>query len=138
MFDWSRKRLSHLLIEKGKQESMIPKYIHSIDVLGQPEGARRRNKIHQYHADGENLRDVVEKYENGEARCQYEIINPIQKILEEKLGIIAQVDFWPKNIVVSIKTAKKIVKSIQTKTPINRPPHFVPLSASLVRWYDEI
>jgi hypothetical protein len=117
---------------------MIPKYIHSIDVLGQPEGARRRNKIHQYHADGENLRDVVEKYENGEARCQYEIINPIQKILEEKLGIIAQVDFWPKNIVVSIKTAKKIVKSIQTKTPINRPPHFVPLSASLVRWYDEI
>lgn len=119
MIDWGKKRLSHLLIQKGRQEGTIPEYIHSIDVLGQPKGAQRRNTIHQYHVDGENLRDVAEKYEDGEKRCQEEIADPIQKILAEKLGIIARVDFWPKNIMVGPETAQKIQKSLQNGTPFD-------------------
>lgn len=119
MIDWGKKRLSHLLIQKGRQEGFIPEYIHSIDVLGQPQGAQRRNAIHQYHVDGENLRDVVEKYDNGEERCQNEIIDPIKHILTEKLGIIARVDFWPKNIMVAPETAQKIEKSLRENIPFH-------------------
>lgn len=119
MFDWSKKRLSHLLIQKGRQEGIIPEYIHSIDVLGQPSGAKRRNKIHQYHVDGENLRDVAEKYNDGEERCQIEIIDPIEKILSEKLGIIARVDFWPKNIMISPRTAQKVEKALKEGIPFD-------------------
>mgnify|MGYP000670955956 FL=1 len=117
MIDWSKKRLSHLLVQKGRQEGIIPEYIHSIDVLGQPSGAKRRNKIHQYHVDGENLRDVAEEYSDGEERCQREIVDPIGEILAEKLGIIARVDFWPKNIMVGPETAQKIKKALQGGLP---------------------
>jgi hypothetical protein len=119
MFDWSKKRLSHLLIQKGKQDGIIPEYVHSIDVLGQPSGAKRRNKIHQYHVDGENLRDVAEKYDNGEERCQTEIIDPIEHILAEKLGIITRVDFWPKNIMIAPETAQKITKALKKGIPFD-------------------
>ena len=118
MFDWSKKRLSHLLIQRGKQEGIIPEYIHSIDVIGQPIRADRREKIHQYHVDGENLRDVAEQYNDGEERCQREIIDPIQKLLSEKLGIIPRVDFWPKNIMVGPETAQKIKKNSQRRYTI--------------------
>ncbi|MCB9806536.1 hypothetical protein H6768_01300 [Candidatus Peribacteria bacterium] len=42
IFNWSKKRLSHLLIQRGRTSGIIPRYIHSIDVLGQPSGAKRR------------------------------------------------------------------------------------------------
>lgn len=119
MFDWSKKRLSHLLIQRGKQEGIIPEYIHSIDVIGQPIRADRREKIHQYHVDGENLRDVAEEYSDGEERCQREIIDPIQKLLSEKLGIIPRADFWPKNIMVGPETAQKIKKTLKEGTPFD-------------------
>jgi hypothetical protein len=119
MFDWSKKRLSHLLIQKGRQEGIIPEYIHSIDVLGQPNGAKRRKKIHQYHVDGPNLRDVVEEYSDGEERCQREIIDPIGKLLLEKLGIITRVDFWPKNIMIGPETAQKVKKALREGIPFD-------------------
>lgn len=117
IFNWSKKRLSHLLIQRGRTSGIIPRYIHSIDVLGQPSGAKRRWKIHQYHIDGQNLRDVAEDYEDGEQRCQREIVDPIQEILSEKLGILALVDFWPKNIMVAPETAQKIEQSLKNKKP---------------------
>jgi hypothetical protein len=119
MFNWSKKRLSHFLIQKGREKGLIPSYIHSIDVLGKPNGAKRRNKIHQYHADGENLRDVAENYEGGEERCQTEILDPIAQLLSEKLGIQPEVDFWPKNIIVAPETAQKIKDALSQKKPFD-------------------
>lgn len=67
--------------------------------------------------DGENLRDVAEEYSDGEERCQVEIIDPIGEILAEKLGIIARVDFWPKNIMVGPETAQKVKKALKEGLP---------------------
>ncbi|MCB9806535.1 hypothetical protein H6768_01295 [Candidatus Peribacteria bacterium] len=63
------------------------------------------------------MRDVAEDYEDGEQRCQREIVDPIQEILSEKLGILALVDFWPKNIMVAPETAQKIEQSLKNKKP---------------------
>lgn len=62
---------------------------------------------------------MADDYDGGEERCQTEILDPIELLLSERIGIQPEVDFWPKNIIVAPETAQKIKNALSKNTPFD-------------------